>query len=116
MSGNKINRVKALIRKVRGDGITAERLHNAETLVALAMLLDPKTWEPMDSRIREDLVRMQLLPLMVEIDHCIWEAIENLYEKDLSDDIVATFNDMRCKMVHLRQSDYLGLSALLATA
>lgn len=99
------NRVKALIKEVRGkNGMTVERLHSTEVLIALSMLLDPKMWKSFKPATRKSLIKTDLLPLMLELNACMWQAIGEFYDMEVTVDTEITFNKVRCHLSELRQS------------
>lgn len=103
------NRVKALIKKIRGNGLTAERLRNLEVLVALSLLLDPKSWEGMSANEKQAL-RNEVTPLLTEIDAIIWQVIHQ-FNEEATEEEEQTFNEVRCNILRLRQELKLPLPA-----
>ena len=107
-------RVKSLVKKIRGNGITPERLRNLEVLVALSLLLDSKTWKRLSQASRERAMKEDLLPLLVEINACIWQAIGEFYDADVSVETEVAFNQVRCKLSELQSTK--DVAEMLATA
>ena len=108
------SRIKALVKKVRGDGITAERLRNLEVLVALSLLLDGKTWSKMNKSLRQKTMQEELLPLLMELNACIWQAISDFYDVEMGSETEEAFNNVRCRLSQLQRSE--DVAELLATA
>ncbi|MBR3220311.1 hypothetical protein IKF76_00370 [Candidatus Saccharibacteria bacterium] len=109
------NRIKALVKQVRGkDGVTPAQLRNIKTLIALSMLLDAGTWDGMDVSLRDKLVKTQLLPLLVELNACMWQAIGEFYDADVNVETEVAFNKVRCKLSELQKTDIGDLLAAIA--
>ena len=108
------NRIKALVKKVRGHGLTAESLRNIEVLIALSLLLDAKTWSKMGKVARQKMMQQELLPLLLELNGCIWQAIGDFYDTEVSVETEVAFNKVRCRLSELQHTK--DVAELLATA